>query len=147
MTCIAELEQSDVYVGVIAFRLGSIEKDSSKSFTQLEYEHAVAHEKNILIYTADEENARFKVGDIDNDSANRARLAAFKERLREKHTVESYSTPEDLCEKIKRDFRRHFEFKEPARAESADTSELERTTIQIPNFILIPHKFNAIHCP
>lgn len=53
-TCLAEVEQSDVYVGIVAFRLGSVHPDSGKSFTQLEYEHARSLGKELLIYLADE---------------------------------------------------------------------------------------------
>jgi Domain of unknown function (DUF4062) len=56
-TCLAEVGQSDVYVGIIAFRLGSIDAESHQSFTELEYEHAVALKKDILIYLADEDAA------------------------------------------------------------------------------------------
>src|SRR5438132_8095843 len=54
-TCLAEVEQSDVYVGLVAFRIGSIDSSTGKSFTQREYEHAVQLGKDILIYLADEE--------------------------------------------------------------------------------------------
>jgi hypothetical protein len=40
-TCIAEVEQSDIYLGVIAFRLGSIDSQSGRSFTQVEYEKLI----------------------------------------------------------------------------------------------------------
>ena len=34
-TCLAEVAQSDVYVGIIGFRLGSVDPKSDKSFTNL----------------------------------------------------------------------------------------------------------------
>lgn len=40
-TCISEVEQSDIYIGIIAMRLGSIELNTEKSYTQLEYEKAL----------------------------------------------------------------------------------------------------------
>ncbi len=46
-TCLAEVEQSDVYLGVIAFRLGSIDSQT--------------------IYLVDEQNALFAVRYIDQD--------------------------------------------------------------------------------
>ena len=62
-TCLAEVEQSDVYVGIIAFRIGSIHPESAKSFTQLEYERASSLNKAILIYLVDEESARVRYSD------------------------------------------------------------------------------------
>jgi Domain of unknown function (DUF4062) len=49
-TCLAEVEQSDVYVAIIAYRLGSIDPETKKPFTLLEYEKAVEFGKEILIY-------------------------------------------------------------------------------------------------
>ncbi len=48
-TCLVEVEQADIYVGIIAFRHGSIEPTSGKSYTQLEYERALELSKEVLI--------------------------------------------------------------------------------------------------
>jgi len=66
-TCLAEVEQSDVYLGVIAFRLGSIDSQNGRSFTQIEYERAHEIGKDFLIYLVDEQNALFAVRYIDQD--------------------------------------------------------------------------------
>ena len=108
MTCLAEVEQSDVYVGIIAFRLGSTDASLNKSFTQLEYERARDLGKEILIYFADEQEARFRYADIDVDPQKCARLAEFKKNLRENHTFDTFSTPEDLAEKLETTFQKHF---------------------------------------
>jgi hypothetical protein len=77
-TCLAEVEQSDVYLGIIAFRLGSIDNESDKSFTQLEYEHALQAKKEILIYLADEQQALVHYGDIETDQIRQEKLKSFK---------------------------------------------------------------------
>jgi len=56
-TCINEVKRSDIYIGIISQRLGSLEPTSGKSYTQLEYEKAIELDKEILIYLIDEENA------------------------------------------------------------------------------------------
>jgi len=53
-TSLAEVGVSDIYVGIIALRLGSINKETGKSITQLEYERAYNLNKEILIYLIDE---------------------------------------------------------------------------------------------
>jgi hypothetical protein len=58
-TCLAEVEQSDVYVGIIAYRFGSIDPETKKPFTVLEYEKALEQQKEILIYIADDESTSF----------------------------------------------------------------------------------------
>jgi hypothetical protein len=72
-TCVSEVEISDIYLGVVAFRLGSIDQETGKSFTQIEYETAYERKKEILIYLVDENNSRFLVKYIDRDE-NRAKL-------------------------------------------------------------------------
>jgi hypothetical protein len=110
-TCLAEVEQSDVYVGIIAFRAGSIEGSSGKSYTQLEYEHALQLGKDILVYLADEQQARARYADVDVDPAPREKLKAFKGILRERHTVDTFTSADDLAEKLRRDIGRYFELR------------------------------------
>src|SRR4051812_46232729 len=55
-TCLSEIEQSDIYVGIIGMRFGTEDKTTKKSYTQLEYEKAVSLGKEILIYLVDEDN-------------------------------------------------------------------------------------------
>lgn len=107
-TCLVEVDQSDIYVGVIGFRAGSIEPSSGKSFTQLEYERAYAHSKTILIYLIDEENSRVPFKFIDAGES-REKLVAFKSVLRERHTVDTFVNEMDLIEKLKRDLERHIQ--------------------------------------
>jgi Domain of unknown function (DUF4062) len=104
-TCIAELEQSDIYIGIVAFRLGSIEQSSGKSFTQLEYERAQELQKPTLIYVIDEENALVNVKFVDQGES-REKLDAFKRTLRERHTVDSFLDDKNLVKKIGRDLER-----------------------------------------
>ncbi len=40
-TCLAEVEQSDIYVGILGMRYGSEEPNSGKSYSQLEYEKEI----------------------------------------------------------------------------------------------------------
>lgn len=109
-TCLAEVEQSDVYVGIVAFRLGSVHPASGKSFTQLEYEHARQLKKNILIYLADEHTPyEMRYDRIDLEPATVEKLQAFKRTLREQHTVNAFTNPEDLVEKLRRDLTRYLD--------------------------------------
>ena len=56
-TCLSAVERSDIYLGVIAHRRGSVHSIQDKSFTQLEYEKAVELGKEILVYLIDEKEA------------------------------------------------------------------------------------------
>jgi hypothetical protein len=97
-TCLEEVDKCDVYIGIIAFRYGSTEKETGKSFTQLEYERAIKKEKEIFIYLFDEEG--FIQPKFIEFGENSDRLISFKENLKELHTIDTFKTPSELSSKI-----------------------------------------------
>lgn len=139
-TCLSEVEQSDIYLGVIAFRLGSVDAQSGKSFTQIEYERAYELEKEILIYLVDEQNALFAIRYIDQDE-KRQKLEALKGLLRERHTVESFSTVDDLKEKLNRDLKRLLTEKGHAGESEADEYIVSKKVID--RFLLTPKDYSG----
>jgi hypothetical protein len=64
-TCMAECEQSDVYIGILSMRCGSIEEQSGKSYTQLEYEQAYSKSKEILFFLVDEKDSEISPQFVD----------------------------------------------------------------------------------
>jgi len=135
-TCLAEVDQSQVYVGIIGFRIGSIDQKSGKSFTQLEYERAQQQKQITLIYLADEELAVIPYKDIDKDSASQEKLAAFKKALREQHTVVTFSSPEDLAAKIRTDFAKILAPRKEPKVTAP--SEYDQTAVTLKRFLLVP---------
>jgi hypothetical protein len=133
-TCLLELEQSDIYVGIIGLRLGSIDPKAGKSYTQLEYEHALSLSKEIFIYLVDEENASVRVKDIDRPESLE-KLESFKKILRERHTVDFYTNEADLAKKLQRDLERHLTLRAPARA---GTDEFADSKSNLEAFLLLP---------
>lgn len=133
-TCIAELEQSDIYVGVIGFRLGTVELNTGKSYTLLEYERALALSKTILIYIIDEQNARVQRQFIDTGEPQE-KLDAFKKILRERHTIETFVDENDLITKLKRDLQRHVAINVEITS-SEDESHIALTRLQ--QFSILP---------
>ena len=101
-TCMAELDQSDIYVGIIGPRFGTLDTETGKSYTQLEYDSADTHHKQVHIYRPSDE-ARLRNKDIEIDAVRREKLEAFKRALADKHTVDTYTAPEDLADKVRRD--------------------------------------------
>jgi hypothetical protein len=134
-TCLSEVEQSDIFVGIIAFRLGSVDEASAKSFTQLEYERAHKLNREILIYMIDEKDAKVSLQDIDLDE-KWEKLVAFKSILKERHTIDSFVSADDLVQKVKRRFdellTRMEQSEKPVADEYADSKEL------IEKFLLVP---------
>lgn len=101
-TCLKEIEESDIYIGVISMCYGSIDEITGKSYTQLEYEKAREVGLEILIYLIDERNGEVKAGDVDFGDKN-LRLNGFKRILKKNHTVDFYLNEIDLGQKL---FRR-----------------------------------------
>ena len=143
-TCLAEVEQSDVYVGIIAYRLGSIDQTTQQPFTLLEYKKAAEQGKEILIYLADDGAACFANDLMDQDPETRERLAAFKRTLRELHTVETFASPIDLAEKLSRDLRKHLLSEEVDQAQSAvDEDSFANAERALTAFLLTPKRLNG----
>ena len=52
--CLQTVRECKLYIGIIGMRYGSVEEDSGKSFTELEYDEAVKNRIPVLIYILDE---------------------------------------------------------------------------------------------
>lgn len=99
--CLQTVRESKVYIGIIGMRYGSLEKDSGKSFTELEYNEAVKNKIPVLIYMLDD-NYPFPPKFVDK--GDRAKmLDEFKARLKMTHVVSTFTTPSDLGKKITED--------------------------------------------
>jgi len=139
-TCLSEVEQCDIFVGILALRLGSIDEGSGKSFTQREYERAHELNREILIYMVDEKDSLVSLPNIDFDE-KREKLIAFKSILRGRHTVDFFVSEDDLAEKLKRKFDELLSSKGPKSDLSAD--EYENSKILIGKFLLLPKVYSG----
>ena len=99
--CLQTVRECKLYIGIIGMRFGSVEEDSGKSFTELEYDEAVKNRIPVLIYILDENHpiaSRF----VDKGEGAE-KLEAFKTRLKKAHVVSSFTTPADLGKKVTQD--------------------------------------------
>lgn len=131
-TCLTEVEQSDIYIGIIGMRYGSEDPVTGKSFSQLEYEKACEQKKEILIYLIDENKFSVIPNLIQYDKI--PKLKNFKSILREKHTVDTFSNPQDLITKLKRQFT---EFLSP-KYDTIIEDDYENTKKVLDQFFLVP---------
>jgi len=136
-TCISEVEQSDIYVGIVGMRYGSEEPNSGKSYSQLEYEKAIEQAKEILIYLIDEENSTVTPNLIQYDKIQK--LNNFKTILRDKHTVDSFSNSQDLVSKLQRKFK---ELLTP-KATAVIEDEYDNTKKIMDLFFLVPAAYSG----
>lgn len=136
-TCLTEVEQSDIYVGIIGMRYGSEDPKTGKSYSQLEYEKAIDKNKEILIYLIDEDSSSVTPNFIQFDKIHK--LNNFKEILKEKHTVDSFSNSIDLVSKLQRKFT---ELLTP-KAEVIIEDEYENTKKILDLFFLVPAAYSG----
>lgn len=99
-TCVAECELSDIYIGIIGMRYGSIDTESGKSYTTLEYEAANNKNKEILFFLIDEKDSKIPPIFVDFGE-RREKLDSFKKMIKERHTVASFIDEDDLVQKVK----------------------------------------------
>ena len=110
-TCLTEIASSDVYIGIISMCYGSVDEETGKSYTQLEYDKAKELGLEILIYLIDDNFGELKAGNIDFGDKY-LRLNSFKKILKKNHTVEFFINEADLSQKIFRDLEKRLNTKD-----------------------------------
>ncbi|MCV9385530.1 DUF4062 domain-containing protein [Reichenbachiella ulvae] len=134
-TCITEVEQSDIYVGIIGYRLGSIDNKTGKSYTQLEYDKALELGKEILIYIIDDESSKVSPKYIEFDKI--PKLNSFKDTLKERHTIDTFKDSEELKQKLSRQFEKYLTKKE-AEKKTKTKDDFSQSKLTLEKFFLVP---------
>jgi hypothetical protein len=106
-TCLDEVGGSDMYIGIIGMRYGSIDGVTKKSFTHLEYEKAIENKLPIRVYLIDENEGRIPPNSVQCDK--RKQLKKFKDILKDKHTCPAFTNEENLASQIELDVRKHLQ--------------------------------------
>ncbi|HXB40667.1 MAG TPA: DUF4062 domain-containing protein [Bacteroidia bacterium] len=136
-TCLSEVQQSDIYVGLVGMRYGSEDSSTGKSFSQLEYEKAVEQNKEILIYLIDEDSSSVTPNLIQFEKI--PKLKNFKEILKAKHTIDTFANPQDLVSKLQRRFTDLLTPKKEIVVED----EYENTKKVLDLFFLVPAAYSG----
>lgn len=84
--CFRELEASQIYICALGMRYGSIDTETGKSYTQLEFEKARELGKPTLVFLIDESKVKFNLSEIDMGEAGE-KLAAFKKDVKDSKEV------------------------------------------------------------
>lgn len=100
--CLRIVRSSHFYVGIIAMRYGSIDLESGKSLTHLEYEEAQRLRLPSLIYLLNEERQPVLPKYIEFGEPGE-KLREFKQTLKASHVVSFFTTPEDLAVRVSQD--------------------------------------------
>ena len=140
-TCLDEVDKSNIFIIIIAHRYGSVHENGS-SFTELEYDHALKEKKHIFAYIIDKDyvwNPSF----VDKNE-NYDKLQNFIKKVKKDFTIDTFTTPEDLSEKIIKDLIR--ELPKYGFDIGKKNKELDLTSNIniINNFYLLPKLYNGI---
>jgi hypothetical protein len=105
-TCLEEVKSSELFIGIIGMRYGSVDRNTGKSYVEREYETAIKSKLEIKIYMIDEKNAH--IPPMNVECKNVEKLNKFKKKLRKDHTCVDFSSELDLSEKIQGDLKKYF---------------------------------------
>ena len=91
--CLRDVAESDLYIGVFAWRYGYIPPDQDASITELEYRQAVRLGKPTLIFVLSED-ASWPLRLVDRD---RERIEALRAELCRDRLCSLFSSPDELA--------------------------------------------------
>jgi hypothetical protein len=100
--CLKAVQSCKAYIGVFAMRYGSIDQESGKSMTHVEYDEAQRLGLPTLIYIIDEERQPILPKFVDTGEKAQL-LRDLKEEIKKKYQVSFFTTPEDLAKRIAQD--------------------------------------------
>lgn len=89
------VDDANVYIGIYAHRYGGIAEGQDKSYTELEFDRAVARKIPCLIFLMSPDHPVLPK-DIDMTPRAQEKLAAFKERAKTGRICKEFTSPEDL---------------------------------------------------
>jgi hypothetical protein len=103
--CLDDVANSDIYVGIFAWRYGYIPKEGnpeSRSITELEYRAAGEHSKERLVFLL-REDAPWTPSLMDThtkDGDSGQQIERLREELCTRHGVGFFSTPDELAKEV-----------------------------------------------
>jgi hypothetical protein len=96
--CIRDIDESDFFVGVYAYRYGFIPEGSDVSITEMEFQHAVTAKKPVFCFMVDE-SYQWPPEMIEAEPGY-SKLTAFKDKLKKQLVRDTFTTPDNLGFKL-----------------------------------------------
>lgn len=95
-TCLKDVSESDIYIGIFAWRYGFIPSGEKKSITELEYDRARKKKKPCFIFILDED-ALWLPKRMDKDLS---KIENLRQKLQNEQTVSFFNSVDDLRAKL-----------------------------------------------
>jgi Domain of unknown function (DUF4062)/YEATS family len=109
--CRSKVSESEVYVGFFGWRYGSLVPSARYSMTELEYRTALTRYIPTYLYLISPEVP--VTPDLIDRGADAQRLERLKREMQVRHTVQTFTTPEDLSRLVVADLSRHSRINRP----------------------------------
>lgn len=93
------IDLSDYYILVIGGKYGSTDPETEISYTEMEYEYAVEQKKPVMAFLHSDPD-ELKVKDAETDEQARAKLTAFREKVKQSKHIKTWSNADDLAGKV-----------------------------------------------
>ena len=95
---LAKVSDSDIYIGLLGVFYGSVPPGHDRSFTEMEFDTAVqAGIPRLMFLTAEDWEP---TAAISQTARNRAKQQAFRQRVMQAHTCDTFSSPDELAAKV-----------------------------------------------
>lgn len=101
--CLANISECRLFVLILGVSYGSVDPNTGKSFTELEYEFALDRKIPVLAYLADTASTNLGITLDSYDIENADKLREFKETVKMRHTVSFFTSIDDLAIKVEHD--------------------------------------------
>jgi tetratricopeptide (TPR) repeat protein len=123
------VEEADVYLGILAYRYGTIPPGYDVSITEMEYNQAIKLDKPRLIFFIHKDHP-VKIAEVDT-GPSAAKLEALKKRIGDQRVAASFKSPEDLRSHVVEaltKIREKLDASEPGDVVARSAAALHRTT-------------------
>ncbi len=121
--CRATVRECDIFVGIVGLLYGSTPPDDDRSFTEIEYEAAVASNRPRLMFLSPESFSLAE--DLRREAEKtRDRQNHFRERIREERICDTFESSDDLARRVAEALARRITHAERAEEAIVTLSEL-----------------------
>jgi hypothetical protein len=103
--CLKEIDQSDLFVGIYAYRYGFVPPGSDRSITEQEFVYAEKLKKPLLCFVVDDDYPWPPKLIEAGDGARK--LTEFKRRIQQGTVRDTFTSPSDLAYRIAASLGRH----------------------------------------
>lgn len=106
------IQRCDYYVLILAGRYGSIDEEKNISFTEREYDYALAQGIPVLAFLHGDPDS-IRAGHTEKTDAGRQRLEAFRLKVNSGHQRATWRTRDELAQKVREALDYAFKYDSP----------------------------------